>query len=301
MPDIRAEIDSMLGEVKEEETVEEEASNETVEEETVDEPESETDEESEEGSEEEPEEEVSISKDEEQEEVEVEKETKEETVEEETSEPETEEPPDDLVAMREQMNLMSDTLLQKGIPIPGIDVEPDPVVAPVVGQTPIVPATQQMNLEDLVVLEEGSNFDEIMESPEKFVSFQRNLLQRYGQMLEQQFTRAIPNIVQNQVKQVTALNKAVDKFYTENNDLEVVRPTVGAIADRIVAVHPDWSLDKVMAEAAVTTRKVLRMPGKAEVKKSKVLKPSFAKPKGSKKRIPQPKVSKLQSEIDDLL
>jgi len=298
MPDIRAEIDSMLGEVKEEETLEEtqeETSTETVEEEIVDESEPEDDQESEESPEEEAEEEIPVSEDAEEEGEEVEE------PEEEPSEEEPSEPPDDLVAMREQMNRMSDELLQRGIPIPGVDVEPDPVAAaiPVEGQTPVVPAAQQMNLEDLVVLEENANFDEIMENPETFVKFQRNLLQRYGQILEQQFTRAIPNIVQNQVKQVTALNKAVDKFYEQNDDLEVVRPTVGAIADRIVSVHPDWSLDKVMAEAAVTTRKVLRMPGK--VKKARVLKPSFAKPKGSKKRIPKPKVSRLQSDIDDLL
>ncbi len=127
----------------------------------------------------------------------------------------------------------------------------------------------------------------------------RAILGRFRDVVVQETTRTLPNVVSSQVKQVAALTKAVDEFYTENPDLKQVRKTVGAVADQIVAGNPNLKMEEVMVQAADKTRELLKMP---KPKKDKVVKPSFAKPKGGgPKRKPVVKKSKLQSEIDDIL
>ena len=300
MGDVRAEIDSMLdGIVTPKESVTEEVAEETTDESTDlsdDGVEEEVDEEVEAGTEDESEEEVSSVEEEEVSEGEAAEEEAGEVVEESV----TEEVTDEAAGLRDQINQMAMLLQEKGIPMPGFEAPaPAAGVAPAPAQAP----QTTMTLADLVIMEEGADFDAIMDSPEAFAEHQRGLLQRYSALVEQQIGRALPAIVANQVKTITALNNAVDVFYSENEDLKAVRPTVGAIADRIVAAHPDWSLEQVMAEAATTTRKVLKMPEGKKVTtpgNKKVIKPSFVKQKGTKKA-PQLKISGLQKDIDDII
>ena len=109
------------------------------------------------------------------------------------------------------------------------------------------------------------------------------------------------------VREISALQRATDRFYEQNEDLSAVKPTVGAVANQIADRHPEWSVEKIMEESAKSTRKLLRLPDpKAEKPKpsrrKKRVDPSFAKSKGGSSRTkPKLKTSKLQSQIDELL
>ena len=130
----------------------------------------------------------------------------------------------------------------------------------------------------------------------------KSVFARHKEMVAQEFMASIPQIVQNQVNQTTALQRSVDDFYSKNEDLLEVRPTVGAVASQVQARHPDWDINRVMVESAKTTRKLLRMPSPSVAKRSKVVRPSFAKQGGTQQRNkPKQKLSKLQSQIDELL
>jgi hypothetical protein len=295
------EIEDMLGDLAPEDSEEVEETEETAEVE-----ETETEDVDESGDTEEVKEVEDDSKEAEVEEV---SKTEEESDEEETSTDETEvektgadeeeptgaeepdEVTDEVTALRGQLNQMSEVLLKHGIVL-----SDGQETAPV---TEAAEPAQVATLEDLAILDEDVNFDDMMNDRETFVTTMRGILGRYRDLLSQDFSRAIPSVVANQVRQVSTLTNAVNTFYTENEDLLPVRKAVGVVANQIVAEHPDWDLPRVMQESAQTTRKMLKM--KAPKRSSgKVVKPSFAKSKSARGKS-KPKVSKLQSEIDAVI
>jgi hypothetical protein len=250
------------------------------------------------GEEEEPVEEVQESEDVEERPSEDEEEAGEEEEREDEEEEAAEEEPDELSSLRSRLEQASGLLLQHGITLPAEEGGEIPAVETPAVETPIVP--DAATLEDLAILEEDVDFDDVMNDREAFIKTMRGILGRYRGLLAQDFTRAIPGMVANQVRQVSTLTKAVDEFYREHSDLLPVRKTVGAIANQITAEKPEWSMAQIMTESAKRTRKVLKM--KTPKKSGKIVKPSFAKSKGKgAQRKPKPKVSKLQSEIDDVL
>jgi cobalamin biosynthesis protein CobT len=288
------EIGDMLGDLSSEGPKESEETTEVEETEVeagdAESTDSEVVEEDEDGGEEETAEEVSESEDE----VEEEPGEAEET--DEGEEPEKE--PDDVESLRAQYNKAAELLLQHGITLP-LDEGETPVETTKV-ETPAVETPAALSLEELAILEEDVDFDDVMNDRETFVKTMRGILDRYRGLLAQDFTRTIPGVVANQVRQVSVLTNAVNQFYRENEDLLPVRKAVGAVANQVVAEHPDWDLPKIMAESADRTRKILKI--KKPKKLSNVVKPSFAKSKGGgKERKPKVKVSKLQSEIDEIL
>jgi hypothetical protein len=274
----------------EEEVTETEAETEETEDETGDSTEVEEDEDD---TEEEVEEEVS---EEEPAEEEEDRTSAEEAEEEEpgTDEDEEHEADSEVTELRSQLNEMTALLNQAGIQLPGTQPPATPAA-----ETPPAAAHQPMTLEELVILEEDIDFDDVMNDRETFVNTMRSILGRYRQVLAQDFARGIPGVVAQQVQQVTTLRSAVDQFYVENEDLLPIRKTVGAVANQVVAEHPDWQLPQIFEESAKRTRKLMKLNPKKKTKK--VVTPSFAKKGKKSSRKPKPKVSKLQREIDDVI
>lgn len=245
----------------------------------------------------------------------VEETTKEEDVEEEPEvkeeevEVKDETPPvsDELQSMRDQMEAMSGLLLEHGIRMPGAKVEPSESKGKPSEEKVEVPTPKEikgMSLDELIILAEDLDFDDFINDRETFNGTMKGIFQRFYELIEsnltQNFTSRIPDVVANQVRQVSALQKASNDFYEANPDLRGVRKTVGAVADQVVAENPNLSLDEVLIEAATRTRQLLKLP----VPKGgeKVLKPSFANPKGGgQNRKPKKQPSKLQNDIDELI
>jgi len=75
---------------------------------------------------------------------------------------------------------------------------------------------------------------------------------------------------------------------------------VAAVANDVHAKNPDLGVDDVFKQSAEATRKLLGMKKEATTAvKRKPKKPAFAKAGGARK--PAPKISAVQSEINDLL
>jgi hypothetical protein len=222
--------------------------------------------------------------------------------EEEVDESEEGEEEDAVSALRTQANEYAALLLKHGISLPGAQEETS-VETPA---APLPSAAQAAAIEtpsgSVEILGEGESFDDVINDRESFTKWASGFAQRIENKLSGDYMRSIPNVVAPQVRQLVELNMAVNEFYEVHEDLKPVRQMVGAVSNQIVQEHPDWTMQKVMEESAVRTRKVLKMPnpGKEVKGKKKVVRPSFVKGnKGGRK--PKPKVSDLQKEIDELL
>lgn len=290
MGDLSDQISEMLGEYQEKEEkdeVEEIEEPEVTEEvEEVEEPEEVTEEaEEHEEVEEEPEEEEP-----EREPIEDEEGGEEEEV--------VEDDEDEIAALRAQINAQNELLLKHGI---GIGVgEEDEGEAPK-SSTPQETPPVETSSGVIEILGEDESLDDVLNDRESFVKWAQGFAQRVIQSGTQSYATRLPGVIAPQVRQIIDLNRAVDEFYTNNEDLRPVRSTVGAIGRELATKHPEWSLPQLFEESGKRARKLLKMPepGKSTGRKKKV-NPSFAKTKGGGRK-PKPKVSKLQQEIDELL
>ena len=75
---------------------------------------------------------------------------------------------------------------------------------------------------------------------------------------------------------------------------------MAAVANDIHSKNNDWSVEKVFAETATATRKMLGMGKVAQSKvNTKNRKPAFVKKQSS--RVKEPVVTGLQKELNDLM
>lgn len=113
----------------------------------------------------------------------------------------------------------------------------------------------------------------------------------------------IPQIIVSQVQKQKVINDAVEEFYAENEDLKIVKRTVGKVANEVAADNPEWTLDKVFKETGKRTRKLLGMKEDAIAKK-KTPKRRPALPKGSGKgrgRVTQDSLTGVEKEVQELV
>ena len=148
---------------------------------------------------------------------------------------------------------------------------------------------------DLDSLIEKVDFDEIMESRDKFMEFFKSAFQIAAQSTSGFVQSVVPDVVTRQV----TMQEVRESFYRENSDLNAVRPYVATIASNVAAANPEWGVAEVLTEAAKVARESLgitKITPKAEAREKPPVLP------GSKGvRTPAPQKSKLQSEIDELL
>lgn len=157
----------------------------------------------------------------------------------------------------------------------------------------------------------GVDIDEAVSDPAKF----NKVFQDFGTQLinatVQQIFTAIPGLISSQVVQQNSINRTVNDFYRENDDLEHVKPVVSATSNQVHSEHPDWTVEKVLDEAATRTRTMLGLSKQAvsQVKKKnpsevkKVVRKSglHTKKPGAKTKPSQTKTTKLEKEINDLM
>jgi hypothetical protein len=237
----------------------------------------------------------------------------------EPAEPEKLEGPDEATLLRKHLESISSFLLEKGIPFPSFDDAGAVAAAtaaaaskaqPAASAPAAAPVAQAMrpeqllgDLDKLSFLDEGLGFDDFINSREVFEKNMRRAFKTAQEHTIQQVLGYVPSIVGNQVRQMVALNRAVEEFYRDNEDLLPVRSVVGAVSNQVTAEHPDWSLKQVLDESNERSRKILRMPKISEKGGDKVVRPTFAKSGSSSAKGKASAVAKteLQQEIDELL
>ena len=89
------------------------------------------------------------------------------------------------------------------------------------------------------------------------------------------------------------------QFYDAHQDLSSVRNVVKACADQVIQEHDDWTIEQVLNESAIRTRKSLGMPVPSANELPPAEKAAFAGgSKGTRKQTQN--VSALQQELDEL-
>ena len=149
-----------------------------------------------------------------------------------------------------------------------------------------------------------TSIDDLLEDPAKFNAVLNNVAQNAQagaqQQAVQQVLRSVPELVMGYITRHSAMNRMVDDFYLENTDLVNVKQTVAAVANDVHAKNPELGVEEVFKQSAEATRKLLGLQKQAVGRvKPKPKKPAFAKAGGARKAAP--KVSAVQSELDDLL
>jgi len=118
---------------------------------------------------------------------------------------------------------------------------------------------------------------------------------------EQNILANIPDLLQGQISESLSAREMADKFYADNDDLKNVRNVVKACAEQVAQENSDWTVEKVLNEAAVRTRKTLGITVQAESDLGDPNKAGFVKTrKSGGKRNKQQKISALQQELDEL-
>lgn len=106
-----------------------------------------------------------------------------------------------------------------------------------------------------------------------------------------------------QVQEQLAMQKMVDQFYVDNQNLVPIRKLVGQIANKVQAAHPDWAYEKIFEETARQSNKLasaLNLPHVQKPNGDASKKPAFAKVPGGGRK-PAVEKTPLQKDIDMLI
>ena len=149
---------------------------------------------------------------------------------------------------------------------------------------------------DLDTLMAGVDFDDIMESREKFMGFIKDAFQIMTQSTTGYVQSVVPDVVTRQV----TMQEVRENFYRENSDLNAVRPYVAMVASNVAQANPEMGVAEVLTKAAEVARESLgisRMAPQVPPAGNK----SPALPGARNVRQQATQKSDLQKQIDDLL
>lgn len=161
------------------------------------------------------------------------------------------------------------------------------------------------NIDDLVDTKEGLNkilnivYNAAVKATEERIVGSKDDFVRSA---VEESARKIPGMVTGFVTRQSTIKDMVDTFYKENSDLTGFKKTVAAAANQVHAEHSDWEIGEIFKEAAVVTRKVLRLPSlKKENKGDKKRDPAFTGDKGSRNSRTKPDMSNIEKEINAMI
>ena len=149
---------------------------------------------------------------------------------------------------------------------------------------------------DLDTLIAGVDFDEIMESREKFMGFIKDAFQIMTQSTTGYVQSVVPDVVTRQV----SMAEVRENFYRENSDLNAVRPYVAMVASNVAQANPEWGVAEVLTKAAEVARESLGISKVApQVPHAEKKSPALPGARGVRQQATQK--SDLQKQIDELL
>jgi hypothetical protein len=149
------------------------------------------------------------------------------------------------------------------------------------------------------------DFAEMNEDPTLFVEMMQKVVDHTRQSTIDGLRAELPTVINQRTEQVLDVRALVDNFYRENKDLAAVKKTVGAITQTLGTENPEMGMEKLLQEAAIKTRSLLGIPDPGKPTKGKTVKrnskPVSPRVKGKRTRGPNPKLSKVQKQINELL
>lgn len=154
-------------------------------------------------------------------------------------------------------------------------------------------------------LPEGVDVEDVLTDKNKLNNLLNQVFQTAVVETTQRMALSLPDIVEAQVRQQTALRQSVESFYTKHPHLTGFKRTVSAAATEIAAANPDWSVDQVFDAAAVKATELIglqqQVASQAPAQTGQKLKsPALAPTKGGR-GAKGSNVTKLQQEIAEML
>ena len=154
-------------------------------------------------------------------------------------------------------------------------------------------------------LPEGVDVEDVLTDKNKLNSLLNQVFQTAVVETTQRMALSLPDIVEAQVRQQTALRQSVESFYTKHPHLTGFKRTVSAAATEIAAANPDWSVDQVFEAAATKATELIglqqQVASQAPAQTGQKLKsPALAPTKGGRGQKGSD-MTKLQKEIEDML
>ena len=157
-------------------------------------------------------------------------------------------------------------------------------------------------------LPEGVDVEDVLTDKNKLNNLLNQVFQTAVVETTQRMALSLPDIVEAQVRQQTALRQSVESFYTKHPHLTGFKRTVSAAATEIAAANPDWSVDQVFDAAAVKASELIGLqqqtaaqtPAHVAQVGQKLKSPALAPTKGGRGQKGSD-MTKLQKEIEDML
>ena len=162
--------------------------------------------------------------------------------------------------------------------------------------------TETKTKEDTEALDflKDMDLEDVYEDPTKFNQILQQVASYSLKQAEQKILANIPEIIQSHLQETLSAKELAEKFYAENEDLQNVRNVVRACAEQVAQENQEWSVEKVLNEAAKRTRKTLGISLQTESNLGDPDKAGFIKTQKTGRRNKQQKISALQQELDEL-
>jgi len=146
----------------------------------------------------------------------------------------------DLIAARQVVQPVQSAGYQPQVVQPPQTAQMQPEMAPPVQQLPDFVTDQQVN--------------EIAEDPRKL----NGVLQQVYQAAKRDAMFEMLPVIRTINEQQSRTDRMVNEFFTKNPDLVGVQSFVGKTCVEVQQAHPDWGIEKVLAEAAPEARRKIR-------------------------------------------
>ncbi len=214
----------------------------------------------------------------------------------------------DADSLRAEINNLNQIILdlQSGKQKP---VEEKPAEETKPKEAPTIPITDLKFDEDFDFFQ-GQDSEDVFDDPKKFGKCLVDFANQVSQKTVVQTMLAVPEVIRHQTKEELSIQKTVDKFYSDNEDLKPLKATVAQVCNKVASEHPDYTLEEIFKESADRTRKVLNLvkKHKKEKKNQKASnletnpnKANIGKPKGKKKKKQKKSnLTPLQRELDEM-
>jgi hypothetical protein len=160
--------------------------------------------------------------------------------------------------------------------------------------------------EEVDFLGKEVDLDELTRDPDvlnKLLNKVHKMGSETSRKFQETASRNFPDVIRSVIDIQDTLKKKVDKFYTDNKDLQPFNRVVSTVYGELASENPDWDVSKVFSETEKETRKRLELQKKTGATSAPTTSapkgPRFPKTKTSRGR-QKPETSPLLEDIDKM-
>jgi len=148
------------------------------------------------------------------------------------------------------------------------------------------------------------DLDEVTRDSKEFNKVLNNIYKKARLDGEQAIISRLPELITSQVNAINTMQKAVEEFYTANEDLKAFSKVVSVVTQELAQGNKEQTLDNLMTNVESEVRKRLSLPRKAAEKKEDPPKKEVPRLPGKSssagKSTTETKIKSLESELEEM-